>query len=94
MDHRLRHLPAELSGGERQRVALARALINDPGILLCDEPSGNLDSKNSEHLHSLLRDLNQRLSVAILVVTHDLNLAAQARHDYVMESGGLRLERG
>jgi lipoprotein-releasing system ATP-binding protein len=94
MDHRLRHLPAELSGGERQRVALARALINDPGILLCDEPSGNLDSKNSEHLHSLLRDLNQRLSVAILVVTHDLNLAAQARHVYVMESGGLRLERG
>ncbi len=93
MDHRLKHLPAELSGGERQRIALARALINNPGILLCDEPSGNLDAKNSEHLHSQLRDLNQRLSVAILVVTHDLSLAAQARRVYMMENGGLRLER-
>ncbi|MDB5049901.1 MAG: transporter related protein [Fibrobacteres bacterium] len=93
MDHRLKHLPAELSGGERQRIALARALINDPGILLCDEPSGNLDSKNSEHLHALLLDLNRRLSVAILVVTHDLNLAALARRVYMMEAGGLRTER-
>ena len=93
MDHRLKHLPAELSGGERQRIALARALINDPGILLCDEPSGNLDSKNSEALHALLLDLNRRLSVAILVVTHDLNLAALARRVYMMEGGSLRVER-
>jgi lipoprotein-releasing system ATP-binding protein len=93
MDHRLKHLPAELSGGERQRIALARALINNPGILLCDEPSGNLDVKNSENLHELLLDLNKRLSVAILVVTHDLNLAALARRVYMMEAGGLRMER-
>lgn len=93
MDHRLRHLPSELSGGERQRIALARALINNPGILLCDEPSGNLDDKNSEHLHALLLDLNRRLSVAILVVTHDLSLAALAKRVFMMESGGLRLER-
>jgi lipoprotein-releasing system ATP-binding protein len=93
MDHRLRHLPAELSGGERQRIALARALINNPGILLCDEPSGNLDSKNSEHLHALLLDLNRRLSVAILVVTHDLDLAALARRVFMMEGGGLQVER-
>jgi lipoprotein-releasing system ATP-binding protein len=93
MDHRLKHLPAELSGGERQRVALARALINNPGILLCDEPSGNLDIQNSEHLHALLQDLNRRLSVAILVVTHDLSLASLARRVYVMEGGGLRAER-
>jgi lipoprotein-releasing system ATP-binding protein len=93
MDHRLKHLPAELSGGERQRIALARALINNPGILLCDEPSGNLDVKNSENLHELLLDLNKRLSVAILVVTHDLNLAALARRVFMMEGGGLRVER-
>ncbi|MEO6095102.1 MAG: ABC transporter ATP-binding protein [Fibrobacteria bacterium] len=93
MDHRLKHLPAELSGGERQRIALARALINNPGILLCDEPSGNLDVKNSENLHELLLDLNKRLSVAILVVTHDLNLAALARRVYMMEGGGLKVER-
>ena len=93
MDHRLKHLPAELSGGERQRIALARALINNPGILLCDEPSGNLDVKNSEHLHALLLDLNNRLSVAILVVTHDLSLAALAKRVYMMEGGGLKVER-
>jgi lipoprotein-releasing system ATP-binding protein len=94
MDHRLRHLPAELSGGERQRVALARALMNNPGILLCDEPSGNLDVKNAAHLHELLTDLNGRLGVAILVVTHDQGLAGLAKKVYVMEGGGLRLERG
>jgi lipoprotein-releasing system ATP-binding protein len=94
MDHRLRHLPAELSGGERQRVALARALMNNPGILLCDEPSGNLDVKNAAHLHELLLDLNGRLNVAILVVTHDQALAGLAKEVYMMEGGGLRLERG
>jgi lipoprotein-releasing system ATP-binding protein len=93
MDHRIKHLPAELSGGERQRIALARALINNPGILLCDEPSGNLDAKNSELLHAQLLDLNQRLSVAILVVTHDLDLASLARRVFMMENGILRLER-
>ena len=93
MDHRLKHLPNELSGGERQRVALARALINRPGLLLCDEPSGNLDVKNSEHLHELLLDLNRRLKVAILVVTHDRNLANLAGRTYVMEGRGLRVDR-
>lgn len=92
MEHRLKHLPNELSGGERQRIALARALINNPGILLCDEPSGNLDMKNSEHLHALLVDLNSRLNVAILVVTHDLGLAGLARRRFMMEGGGMRQE--
>ena len=92
MSHRLKHLPAELSGGERQRISLARALINNPGVLLCDEPSGNLDVKNSEQLHAQLLDLNQRLSVAILVVTHDLNLAALAHRVYVLENGFLKKE--
>jgi lipoprotein-releasing system ATP-binding protein len=94
MDHRLRHLPAELSGGERQRIALARALMNGPGILLCDEPSGNLDVKNAAALHELLLDLNGRLGVAILVVTHDQGLAGLAKRVFMMEGGGLRLERG
>ena len=93
MDHRLKHLPAELSGGERQRVALARALMNNPGILLCDEPSGNLDVKSAAQLHELLLDLNGRLGVAILVVTHDQALAGLAKKVYAMEGGGLRLER-
>ena len=92
MDHRLNHLPNELSGGERQRIALARALINDPGILLCDEPSGNLDAKNSDLLHAQLQDLNQRLSVAILVVTHDIALAGLAQKTYRMENGQLNLQ--
>lgn len=94
MDHRLDHLPAELSGGERQRAALARALMNNPGVLLCDEPSGNLDVKNAAHLHELLLDLNGRLGVAILVVTHDQGLAGLAKQAYVMEGGGLREEGG
>ena len=93
MEHRMRHLPAELSGGERQRAALARALMNNPGILLCDEPSGNLDVKNASQLHELLLDLNRRLNVAILVVTHDQALADLAKKVYVMEGGGLKLER-
>ncbi len=92
MQHRLRHLPSELSGGERQRVALARALMNGPGLLLCDEPSGNLDARNSEMLHAMLVDLNRELRLAILVVTHDLGLAAMARHSYMMHDGLLELE--
>jgi len=94
MEHRLRHLPSELSGGERQRVALARALINNPVILLCDEPSGNLDAGNSEHLHNLLLDLNRRLSVAILVVTHDRDLALLAGRIYQLEGCKLVPESG
>ncbi len=92
MQHRLQHLPSELSGGERQRVSLARALMNGPGLLLCDEPSGNLDVRNSEMLHALLLDLNRELRLAILVVTHDMGLAALARHSYMMQDGVLELE--
>ena len=67
--------------------------MNNPGILLCDEPSGNLDVKNASQLHELLLDLNRRLNVAILVVTHDQALADLAKKVYVMEGGGLKLER-
>ncbi len=73
--HRLHHKPRALSGGEQQRVAIARAIVNHPAILLADEPTGNLDSKNSEAVLSILRDLNERLGQTILMITHDLHVA-------------------
>jgi putative ABC transport system ATP-binding protein len=80
---RLHHRPAELSGGEQQRVAIARALANNPKILLADEPTGNLDSKNSQAVLSLLRDLNQRLGQTILMITHNPEAAAACAHRIV-----------
>jgi putative ABC transport system ATP-binding protein len=73
--HRLHHKPRALSGGEQQRVAIARAIVNDPVILLADEPTGNLDSKNSEAVLGVLRDLNERLGQTILMITHDAHVA-------------------
>jgi putative ABC transport system ATP-binding protein len=73
--HRMHHKPRALSGGEQQRVAIARAIVNHPAILLADEPTGNLDSKNSEAVLAILRDLNQRLGQTILMITHDLHVA-------------------
>ncbi|MCX5678355.1 MAG: ABC transporter ATP-binding protein [Candidatus Omnitrophica bacterium] len=69
------HRPGELSGGESQRVAIARALINDPEVLLCDEPTGNLDSKTSESIYQLLFDIKSKSSAALVIVTHDENLS-------------------
>jgi lipoprotein-releasing system ATP-binding protein len=89
MAHRLRHFPSQLSGGERQRVALARALLNGPSVLLCDEPSGNLDDRNSEQLHQLLLDLNSLFKLAILVVTHDMHLARLASNRFELHDGVL-----
>ena len=70
LDHRLTHLPAQLSGGEMQRTAIARALINDPAIVLADEPTGNLDSQNGEAVMALLGELNHKLKRTIIVATH------------------------
>lgn len=84
---RSNHKPAELSGGEAQRVAIARALINSPAVLLADEPSGNLDSKNRDEIHRLFLELRKRFGQTIVIVTHDENLAAMADRKVVMSDG-------
>ncbi|HOK99588.1 MAG: ABC transporter ATP-binding protein [Bacteroidales bacterium] len=75
LDHRMHNKPSELSGGEQQRVAVARALMNDPAIVLADEPSGNLDSQNKKELHKLFFELRDKLNQTFVIVTHDTELA-------------------
>lgn len=76
LSDRMTHKPAELSGGEKQRVAVARALVNDPAVILADEPSGSLDTKNKQELHALFFELRDRLRQTFVIVTHDEQLAA------------------
>lgn len=87
ISHRLHHKPNALSGGEQQRVALARALVNKPAIVLADEPTGNLDSKNSEAVLHLLRDVNRRLGQTILMITHNPEAAAFGDRTVHMRDG-------
>jgi len=86
---RATHKPAQLSGGEQQRVAVARALINSPGIVFADEPSGNLDSKNAEDLHQLFLKLRNELGQAFVIVTHNKELAQMADERHEMRDGKL-----
>ena len=87
---RLSHRAGELSGGEQQRVALARALVLRPAILLADEPTGNLDRKNSDHIHTLLMELNQEMGMALIVVTHNMELAALVSRQVTIANGALQ----
>ncbi len=84
---RLRHRPAELSGGEQQRVAIARAIVNEPKILLADEPTGNLDTQNSENVLAMLRRLNRELGQTIVMITHNPEAAAYAHRVVHMRDG-------
>lgn len=81
------HYPAELSGGEQQRVAIARAFANEPSILLADEPTGNLDSRNGKHIFELMTGLHASRSVTLVLVTHDGLLAAEAERQIVLRDG-------
>jgi ABC-type lipoprotein export system ATPase subunit len=84
---RLDHRPNQLSGGQQQRVAIARALINRPAILLCDEPTGNLDTRTSREIMSLFRDLNEKEGLTVILVTHDQEIARRARRALVLVDG-------
>lgn len=87
LESRLDHKPAELSGGERQRVAVARALINDPAVILADEPSGNLDTKNKQDLHDLFFRLRDNFNQTLVIVTHDEDFASQSDRIIRMRDG-------
>lgn len=84
---RLHHKPSELSGGEQQRVAVARALINDPYVILADEPSGNLDSNNAKELHKLFFDLRKQFKQTFVIVTHNMELANLADRKLIISDG-------
>jgi len=87
LEHRLNQYPTQLSAGERQRVAIARALVNDPPLLLADEPTGNLDSVNSAKILQLLAEIQARRGMTLIMVTHDEGIAASAHRHVVMKDG-------
>lgn len=87
LDSKIRHKPSELSGGEQQRVAIARAIVNQPAILLADEPTGNLDSENSDLVLKMLQELNRQFTQTIVMITHNPEAAAVANHLIEMRDG-------
>ena len=89
LGERINHFPSQLSGGEQQRVAVARALINSPDIVLADEPSGNLDSKNAQELHHIFFDLREKFNQTFVIVTHNETLAKMADRTIVLQDGNI-----
>ncbi|MFP4496970.1 MAG: ABC transporter ATP-binding protein [Vulcanimicrobiota bacterium] len=90
LGHRLDHIPSQMSGGEQQRVAIARALVNDPVLILADEPTGNLDTKTSIGIMSIFQNLNIEKGITIIMVTHEPDIARFAKRVLVMRDGHLR----
>jgi len=87
LGHRINHFPKQLSGGEKQRVAIARSLVTDPQILIADEPTGNLDTKNSEEIFEIFRKLNYEYNVTIIIATHDPNIGSKADRTLILRDG-------
>ena len=87
LEHRLDHLPNQLSGGQQQRVSIGRALVNNPAIMLADEPTGNLDSENSKEIISLLRQFNKEYNQTVIIITHDEKIANSADRVITIEDG-------
>jgi lipoprotein-releasing system ATP-binding protein len=90
LDQRLDHKPGELSGGERQRAAVARALVGNPGCVLGDEPTGNLDERTANHVFGQLLELNTELNTSLILVTHDMRLAAKMNQRFELHMGSLK----
>lgn len=94
LENRVDHLPNELSGGQQQRVSIGRALINNPAIILADEPTGNLDSKTSDEIVSLLKMSNKKYNQTVIIITHDLEIAKQAERVITIEDGKIISDEG
>ena len=94
LDTRLEHLPNQLSGGQQQRVSIARALINDPALVLADEPTGNLDSKNSQEIIKLLQKCNTVFNQTVIIITHDPQIAAIANRVITIKDGKIESDQG
>ncbi len=94
LNERKKHLPNQLSGGQQQRVSIGRSLITHPSIILADEPTGNLDSKNSREILDLLKESNKQYNQTLIMITHDMNIAKEADRIIWVEDGKVRENRG
>ena len=94
LNARRKHLPNQLSGGQQQRVSIGRSLITHPSIILADEPTGNLDSKNSREILDLLKESNKQYNQTLIMITHDMNIAKEADRIIWVEDGKVRENRG